>query len=153
MCISWCIEDLCFCDIYRRGGLIYPGNKEDVKFLELKSKADFLLGESAGCLFRSCVLGPMYSSVSLAWGAAILASLLFGLLHSAFIDIGQSNPVTLRPEGFSLSPFSHFFWILPQIPKGVSEKLAFCWKNKIAEGERWCFWTKLDFESSYISEL
>lgn len=135
MYISWWIEDLCFCDIYMKGGVIYPGNKEDVKFLEPKSKADFLLGQSAGCLFRSYVLGPMYSSVSLAWGAAILASSLFGLFHSAFIDMGQSNPVTLRPEGLSLSPLSHFFWILLQIPKRASEKLAFCEKNQIAEGE------------------
>lgn len=78
-----------------KGGLIYPGNKEDVKFLEPNSKADFLLGLSVGCLFRSYVLGSMYSSVCLAGGAAILASSLFGLFHSAFTDMVLSHYVTV----------------------------------------------------------
>lgn len=99
--------------------MIYPGNKEDGKFLESSSKADFLLGESAGCLFRSYVLGAMYSSVSLARGAAIVASSLFALFHSAFIDMGQSNPATSRPEYFSLSPLSHFFPNSPSDSQGT----------------------------------
>lgn len=73
-----------------------------MKLWEPNSKADFLLGHSAGCLSGSCALGPVYSSVSLAWGAAILASSLFGpsslfgLLPSMTWDLAVRMPRGLR---------------------------------------------------------
>lgn len=137
MYIRWCIEDLCFCDIYIKGEVIYF-------YLETRRMWSSwnLTAKQMFCLDRQqdVYLGPV------SWDPCALQFLLLEVLQywlahylvfSTLPSLTWDKAVQL-PWGLRVFPclLSHFFWILPQIPKGASEKLTFFLKKSDSWGGR-----------------